>query len=138
MRGIAGKLFIYTVATKAGEIARKYDFGLEIAEYCTAYNMDTGFETYAPLVRGKMRDIGRCTFHAPFNELCPAAIDPLIVDVARRRYGKIDTHNALGDGIIDVAEVIRMIAETSPDVTFTIETDSAEMSVEWLKSNGFI
>ena len=35
-----------------------------------------------------MRGVGRLRFHAPFNELCPAAIDPMIVDVARKRYAQ--------------------------------------------------
>ncbi len=60
--------------------------GLEIAEFCTAYNMDTYFGEYMPKVREKMAKAERFTFHAPFNELCPAAIDPMVLDVTKYRY----------------------------------------------------
>ena len=215
--------------------------------------MDAGFEEHDARVRNEMQGAGRFIFHAPFNELCPAAIDPLIVEVAKKRYaqayslmqgygidsmiahsgfvptiyfeewfkeksvkfwqeflsdkpgsfrvylenvlesspgmlcdianavgderfrlcldighaalmgpdiqvsewalrmqpflghvhlhnnfGSRDTHNALGDGSIDVAAAIRAIAEAAPDVTFTIEASDGASSVEWLKSNGLL
>jgi sugar phosphate isomerase/epimerase len=215
--------------------------------------MDTDFERWDLLVREKMRGVERFTFHAPFNELCPSAVDPLIVEVTKKRYaqaydlmrgygintmiahsgfmpvlydenwfavnsikfwkeflsdkpecfrlyienvfepspgilckiadgvndrrlglcldightalsgkavpiaewveqtlpflghfhlhnnwGKGDTHNALGDGNIDVAAIISMVTEAAPDVTFTIETSNGKASIEWLKANGFL
>jgi len=215
--------------------------------------MDVGFAQIDARVRDEMRGVGRFIFHAPFNELCPAAIDPLIVEVANRRYaqaydlmcgygidkmvvhsgfvpmiyfdvwfkeksirfwqdflsdkpdgfriylenvlestpgmlcdiaakvgddrfrlcldighvahivsdipvtywvkrmlpflghvhlhnnhGKRDTHNALGDGNTDIAAVIRMITESAPDATFTIESSDGRACVEWMKSNGFL
>jgi len=227
--------------------------GIEIAEFCTALNMDVGFVQSDERVRSYMKGVNRFIFHAPFNELYPSAIDPLIVEVANKRYaqayglmcgyginrmivhagfvpmiyfeswfkeksikfwrdflqdkpdgfkvylenvlegspdmlcdiaaavgderfrlcldighsallgtgltiaewaermlpflghvhlhnnfGKRDTHNALGDGVIDVAAAIRVIAESAPDVTFTIEASDAAASIEWLESNGFL
>ena len=52
--------------------------------------------------------------------------------------GERDAHNALGDGIIDMALFIRDTAETAPDVNFTIETSCGKASVDWLKANGFL
>jgi len=250
---LSGKLYISTIADDAAELARKHGLGIEIAEYCTALNMDTGFSRSDARVRNEMRGVERFIFHAPFNELCPAAIDPLIVEIAKKRYaqayglmrgyginklivhsgfvpmiyfedwfieksvdfwrefladkpdgfrlylenvlesaprvladiaaainderfqlcldighsailesdipitdwakqmlpflghvhlhnncGKRDTHNALGDGIIDVAAVIRAIMDSAPDVTFTIETSDGMSSIEWLKANVFL
>jgi sugar phosphate isomerase/epimerase len=60
--------------------------GLEIAEFCTASNMDADFGIYEGIVAEKMAAARRFAFHAPFNELCPAAIDPLVLDIARYRY----------------------------------------------------
>ncbi|MCL2366362.1 MAG: sugar phosphate isomerase/epimerase [Oscillospiraceae bacterium] len=267
--------YISTIAQDAENIARKYGLGLEIAEFCSAYNMDPGvsteateasdesahgahglaygFESNDRIVREKMHGVKHCVFHAPFNELCPAAIDPLIVAVAKRRYaqaydimngygihqmvahsgfvpliyfpewfveksvifwrefladkpegfklylenvledrpdmlieiaskvddkrfklcldvghaaivgtdipitawaeqmrphlghahlhnndGRKDTHNAPGDGIIDVNAVIRTVQNTSPEITFTLEVIDAVKTAEWMTSNGHI
>ena len=253
MNDLTGSLYISTISDDAEKIAFDYGLGLEIAEFCTAFNMDTEFEKWDSQVREKMRGVGCFTFHAPFNELCPAAIDPLIVEVAKKRYvqaynlmlgyginsmiahtgfiplvyhecwfveksvafwreflvgkpddfrlllenmleetpqamceiaceinddrfrlcldighaavvgkgisvaewvertlpyvghvhihnnyGEIDTHNALGDGTIDVRAVIKRIAEAVPAATFTIESRDGRASVEWLKANGFL
>jgi len=88
MVNIAGRLYISTIADDAARLARDYGFGLEIAEFCTAFNMDTGVESWDRQVRGEMQGLHRFIFHAPFNELCPASIDPMIVEVTRKRYAK--------------------------------------------------
>lgn len=80
------KLYISTIATNDHELALNYNLGLEIAEYCTAYNMDEHFDEVSKIVEEKMKGINRFTFHAPFNELCPAAIDPKIKEIAYMRY----------------------------------------------------
>ena len=253
MIDISGNLFISTACRDAAELARSHGFGLELVEFCTAFNMDTEFEIWDDRVRRRMSGVDRFIFHAPFNELCPAAIDPMIIEIAKKRYaqayalmktygidtmiahsgfmpvlydegwftehsilfwreflkdkpdnfklyienvfepnpellreivsaindkrfllcldighaansnggisaaewirrtlpflghvhlhnndGSRDAHNALDDGVIDIAEVINGIAETAPDVTFTIEARDGESSVEWLITNGFI
>ncbi|MDR0445725.1 MAG: sugar phosphate isomerase/epimerase [Oscillospiraceae bacterium] len=79
-------LHISTVAEDARETALRYGLGLEIAEFCTAMNMDDAFAQWDTKVRTEIDGVARIMFHAPFNELCPAAIDPLVLDVARRRY----------------------------------------------------
>ena len=88
MRNLSEKLYISTIADNAAQLAHEYGLGLEVAEFCTAYNMDIDFEKWDALVKEKMRGISRFTFHAPFNELCPAALDPLIVGIAKKRYAQ--------------------------------------------------
>ena len=83
---LKNKLYITTVANDDYLVAEKYGFGLEIAEFCTAVNMDVNFSETDRIVRDKMKHAERFIFHAPFNELCPAAIDPLVVDITQRRY----------------------------------------------------
>ena len=81
------KLHISTVADDAAELAAANNIGLEIAEFCTAFNMDIDFETWDNIVIQKMEKTSAgFVFHAPFNELCPAAIDPMIIEVAKKRY----------------------------------------------------
>ena len=69
------KLYISTIDPNARFIARKYDLGLEIADFCYAYNMDEGFCQMDALVRKKLEGIRRRLFHGPFSELFPCAID---------------------------------------------------------------
>ncbi|NLB28819.1 MAG: TIM barrel protein, partial [Clostridiales bacterium] len=80
------KIYISTVAEDAGDVALEYGFGLEIAEFCTAANMDGDFPKWDALVREKLAGIARRMMHAPFNELYPAAIEPRVYEVARARY----------------------------------------------------
>lgn len=82
----AEKLYISTIAADAPELARRHGLGLEIAEYCTAYNMDERFAENDAAVREKLAGVARRTLHAPFNELFPCAIDPRARELARERY----------------------------------------------------
>ena len=86
MLSFKDRLYISTTAEDGEELARAYGLGLELAEYCTAENMDARFDETDAIVRRKMTAAKRFTFHAAFNELCPAAIDPLIVEIAEKRY----------------------------------------------------
>lgn len=80
------RLFLSTVADDAVSTAKEFGLGLELAEFCTASNMDTDFEYWDAIVREKMAGTDRFILHAAFNELCPAAIDPLVYEIAQRRY----------------------------------------------------
>lgn len=79
-------LFLSTTASDASSVARQYGLGLEIAEFCTAWNMDDKFPESDALVRQKLEGIKHCVLHAPFNELFPCAIDPKARELARYRY----------------------------------------------------
>lgn len=78
--------YISTTASDAADTARKYGLGLEIAEYCTAWNMDNKFPETDSLVRKNLEGIPGRIFHAPFNELFPCAIDPKARELADNRY----------------------------------------------------
>jgi len=80
------KLFLSTIDPKASDFAARFGIGLEIAEYCTAYNMDQYFEGTDVSVRQKLEGITHRVFHAPFNELFPCAIDPKARALAADRY----------------------------------------------------
>ena len=54
-----------TVCAGDTEMAEKYGLGLEIAEYCTAFNMDTYFAETDKTVRKKMGE--RRAFYIPFS-----------------------------------------------------------------------
>ena len=88
MNDLSDRLYLSTVAADAAACAGQYGLGLEIAEFCTAFNMDTDADQWIAQVRAQMQGLHRFLFHAPFNELCPAAVDPLIVDVAKKRYAQ--------------------------------------------------
>lgn len=80
------QIYLSTIDPKAQDLARAYGLGLEIAEFCTAWNMDEGYGEMGPAVERKVAGIQRRVFHAPFNELFPCAIDPKARALARERY----------------------------------------------------
>ncbi len=80
------KLYLSTIDENAHALAQKYGLGLEIAEFCTASNMDESFSKTDASVRTELEGICRRILHAPFNELFPCAIDPKARAFARSRY----------------------------------------------------
>ena len=80
------RFYLSTIAADAAGTARQYALGLEIAEYCTACNMDEHFPETDAAVREKLAGIARVTLHAPFNELFPCAIDPRARALAADRF----------------------------------------------------
>ncbi len=86
MTNLNDRLYISTIASDDIELARRYSLGLEIAEFCTAYNMDEAFSQNDRKVKEKLLKSDRFIFHVPFSELSPAAIDPLIKEVTIKRY----------------------------------------------------
>ena len=79
-------IYLSTIADDASKIARKYGLGIEIAEYCTAWNMDDAFTATDASVQVKLDGIERKVLHAPFNELFPCAIDKKARALAADRY----------------------------------------------------
>ncbi len=80
------KIYLSTIAPDAPRLALEYGLGLEIAEYCTAWNMDEKFAGVDPVVQKKIEGITRSTLHAPYNELFPCAIDKKARALAAERY----------------------------------------------------
>lgn len=83
---LQGRLFLSTIAEDAAELARERGLGLEVADFCTASNMDDSFPRWDKEVWKKIQGIHSLILHAPFNELFTAAIDPLVLEVTHRRY----------------------------------------------------
>lgn len=79
-------LYLSTIAPDAGKIARRFGLGVEIAEYCTAWNMDEKFRETDAIVRKSIAGVSNVVLHAPFNELFPCAIDKKIRALAGERY----------------------------------------------------
>ena len=79
-------IYLSTIADDASKVARKYGLGIEIAEYCTAWNMDDEFTATDASVQVKLDGIERTALHAPFNELFPCAIDKKAIALAADRY----------------------------------------------------
>lgn len=91
------QIYLSTIEAHAHEWARALGLGLEIAEYCTAYNLDERFAQTDAAVRAKLAHIDRATLHGPFSELFPCAIDPKIRAVAAERFRQtFDVAHALG------------------------------------------
>jgi len=78
--------YISTTASDANAVAREHSLGIEIAQYCTAWNMDERFTETDRRVRNALQSVDRCTLHAPFSELFPCAIDPKARELANLRY----------------------------------------------------
>ena len=80
------QIYLSTVDPRAGELARELGLGAEIAEYCTAWNMDREYPQTDERLRGALAGNPRRILHGPFNELFPCAIDPEARNLAARRY----------------------------------------------------
>ena len=80
------RIYLSTIAPDAPDMAREWGLGLEIAEFCTAWNMDEQFADVDPMVKRKLQGIGPRVLHAPYNELFPCAIDKKARELAAFRY----------------------------------------------------
>ena len=71
------RLYLSGIDGRAAELARENGLGLEIAAFCYAPNLEDPAVLSA--VRSDMAGLDRFWFHAPFAELAPCAIDPLVI-----------------------------------------------------------
>ena len=83
-RSLKDKLYLSGMDGQAAALARRWGAGYEITAFCYAPMLDTP-ET-ARQVRRDMEGVDRFWFHAPFAELTPCAIDPLVRQVTEKRY----------------------------------------------------
>ena len=79
------QLYLSTIADDAAETAREFGLGVELAQFCLAENMENTPPEVQKSLNASLR-VPRRVFHAPFAELCPAAIDPLVREVTKKRY----------------------------------------------------
>ncbi|MBP3587905.1 MAG: sugar phosphate isomerase/epimerase [Clostridia bacterium] len=78
------QIYVATISAGCREAAMQYGLGLECDTFCTAVNLED-----SEMIRQaeqQMEGISRRVLHAPFNELCPAAIEPEVVRITRMRY----------------------------------------------------
>lgn len=95
------QLYLSTIDDKAHVLAKKYGLGLELAEFCTAWNLEEQREETDRIIGEKMPCSNRFVLHGPFSELFPCAIDPLVRKVAAHRYRQsIEAARALEIGKI--------------------------------------
>lgn len=80
------KLYLSTIDPHGADVAQEYGLGLELAQFCTAWNMDEEFARTDAAVRDLLERCPAPVLHAPFNELFPCAIDPKARALAAERY----------------------------------------------------
>jgi len=81
------QIYISSIASDCCAAARQYHVGIELAQYCTAARLDGApADEWETPVDGCLSSAEWFIFHGPFNELTPAAIDPLVLDVTKKRY----------------------------------------------------
>ena len=83
------KFYLSTIDENAHLLAKKHGFGIEIAEFCTPWFLDTDFDEVDPNIREKLSCSDRFVLHAPFSELFPCAIDPKVRAIAAERYRQV-------------------------------------------------
>ena len=92
-------LYLSSIAPDAPEAAKEYGLGLELAQFCTAAFLDSPetagslFSQDASCASFLQESLAACLsssdrfiMHGPFNELTPAAIDPLVLRITEKRY----------------------------------------------------
>ena len=82
------RLYLSTIDPGAGNLARTFGLGIEIADYCTAVNLDEAFSQTDEKLQNQLVNVPRRLLHGPFNELFPCAIDPLARKLADYRFGQ--------------------------------------------------
>ena len=81
-------VYVSSIGADCCAAAREYGVGIELAQFCTAERLDGGLpegDGEVP-VEACLAAADRFVLHGPFNELTPAAIDPLVLEVTKKRY----------------------------------------------------
>jgi len=77
-------LFISGIDDDAANLAQRYGLGIEVTDFCYPPMLE---DTSVPSrLKEQLRGIKNLWLHAPFGEFCACAIDPLVRDIAFRRY----------------------------------------------------
>lgn len=83
------KFYLSTIDENAHLLTKEHGLGIEIAEFCTPWFLDTEFNQIDPKIREKLACTDRFVLHAPFSELFPCAIDPKVRAIAAERYRQV-------------------------------------------------
>ena len=80
-------VYLSSIGADCCEAAQAFGLGIELAQFCTAARLDGApAEPWELPVERCLSAADRFILHGPFNELTPAAIDPLVLDVTKKRY----------------------------------------------------
>ena len=92
---LRGRLHLSGMDSRAPALARTWGLGFEITEFCWAPRLEQ--PDAMALVQRQIQGAAGLWLHAPFAELAPCAIDPLVRDAALCRFRQtIRTAQALG------------------------------------------
>lgn len=92
---LRSRLYLSGMDGQAAALAREWGLGFEITEFCWAPRLEQ--PDAMALVRRQIEGARHLWLHAPFAELAPCAIDPLVRDAALHRFRQtIETAQALG------------------------------------------
>lgn len=84
MKNLKDRLFISGMDPKGDDIARQYHIGFEITKFSWVAMLHD--KDAMDTVSKQMEGIERFWLHAPFADLYPTAIDPLVRDVCTKRF----------------------------------------------------
>ena len=70
------KFYLSTIDENAHLLAKKHGFGIEIAEFCTPWFLDTDFAEIDPKIREKLACSDRFVLHAHSVSCSPAPLIP--------------------------------------------------------------
>ena len=94
-RVLRQKLHLSGMDSRAADMARARGLGFEITEFCWAPRLEQ--PDAMALVRRQIEGVRHLWLHAPFAELSPCSIDPLVRATALHRFRQtIETAQALG------------------------------------------
>ena len=81
------QLYVSSIGEDCCESARAFGVGIELAQFCTAARLDGAPpEAWERPLEQCLAAADRFVLHGPFNELTPAAIDPMVLRVTETRY----------------------------------------------------
>ena len=98
------QLYVSSIGEDCCESARDFGVGIELAQFCTAARLDGAPPEpwECPLDRC-LAAADRFVLHGPFNELTPAAIDPMVRDALppghRKGAGAADAQAGAARGL---------------------------------------
>lgn len=78
-----------TYKERTAKIAKQYQMGLELAEFCISENLEEKYCEVLPHFEYNRNSVDAVVLHAPYNELYPHAIDKAASELAYRRYQQI-------------------------------------------------
>lgn len=81
---LGGRLYLSSIGADSEDLARRYELGFENTTFCYAANLDDA-RCHDDAIK-QCQGFDRLWLHAPFAELTPCAIDPLVRQVTEKRY----------------------------------------------------